>query len=207
MSNSSPLHLRSANARHQRRARTAASDKPCMRDMLIARPLHAFVSRRVSRNYVFVLSTDNRLLNFINQEITAKGRVKANAKSRQLKIRPNAMASPSAFAAFVKTKMVENARITVRTLVLHSTAGDWRRLTPKPHQIANKMISARRKKKPISTSTDSQLTLAFSCGARSAFKLKEKGYLRNMLRAVSCKALLDCVLNCDAGLTYGTRCS
>ena len=32
-----------ANARHQRRARTSVSDKPCMRDMLIARPLHAFV--------------------------------------------------------------------------------------------------------------------------------------------------------------------
>jgi hypothetical protein len=32
-----------ANAGHQRRARTAASDKPCIRDMLIARPLHAFV--------------------------------------------------------------------------------------------------------------------------------------------------------------------
>ena len=31
------------NAGHQRRARTAASDKPRMRDMLIARPLHAFV--------------------------------------------------------------------------------------------------------------------------------------------------------------------
>jgi hypothetical protein len=31
------------NAGHQRRARTAASDKPCMRDMLIARPLHAIV--------------------------------------------------------------------------------------------------------------------------------------------------------------------
>jgi hypothetical protein len=31
--------------RHQRRARTAGSDKPCMRDMLIARPLHAFVGR------------------------------------------------------------------------------------------------------------------------------------------------------------------
>ena len=27
----------------------------------------------------------------------------------------------------------------------------------------------------------SNLTVAFSCGARSAFKLKEKGYLRNML--------------------------
>ena len=27
----------------------------------------------------------------------------------------------------------------------------------------------------------SRITLAFSCGARSAFKLKEKGYLRNML--------------------------
>jgi hypothetical protein len=27
----------------------------------------------------------------------------------------------------------------------------------------------------------SQLTMAFSCGARSAFKLKEKDYLRNML--------------------------
>ncbi len=34
------------NAGHQRRARTAARDKPCMRDMLIARPLHAFVRRR-----------------------------------------------------------------------------------------------------------------------------------------------------------------
>jgi len=34
------------------------------------------------------------------------------------------------------------------------------------------------------------LTTAFSCGARSAFKLKERGYLRNMLSAVSCKALL-----------------
>jgi hypothetical protein len=34
-----------ANGGHQRRARTAASDKPCMRDMLIARPLHAFVGR------------------------------------------------------------------------------------------------------------------------------------------------------------------
>ena len=33
------------NAGHQRRARTAASDKPCMRDMLIARPLHAIVKR------------------------------------------------------------------------------------------------------------------------------------------------------------------
>jgi hypothetical protein len=35
------------NAGHQRRARTAASDKPCMRDMLIARPLHAIVRRRL----------------------------------------------------------------------------------------------------------------------------------------------------------------
>jgi hypothetical protein len=31
------------NARHQRRARTGVSDKPRMRDMLIARPLHAIV--------------------------------------------------------------------------------------------------------------------------------------------------------------------
>ncbi len=35
------------NAGHQRRARTAAGDKPCMKDMLIARPLHGFVRRRV----------------------------------------------------------------------------------------------------------------------------------------------------------------
>jgi hypothetical protein len=34
------------NARHQRRAQTAANDKSCMRDMLIARPLHAFVRHR-----------------------------------------------------------------------------------------------------------------------------------------------------------------
>ena len=34
------------NAGHQRRARTDASDKPCMRDMLIARPLHAVVRWR-----------------------------------------------------------------------------------------------------------------------------------------------------------------
>src|SRR6266850_8311254 len=33
------------NAGHQRRARTAASDKPCMRGMLYARPLHAIVMR------------------------------------------------------------------------------------------------------------------------------------------------------------------
>jgi len=32
-----------ANAGHQRRARTDASDKPCMRDTLFARPLHAIV--------------------------------------------------------------------------------------------------------------------------------------------------------------------
>jgi hypothetical protein len=44
------LPNRSKAKRHnvglQRRARTAASDKPRMRDMLIARPLHAFVGRR-----------------------------------------------------------------------------------------------------------------------------------------------------------------
>jgi hypothetical protein len=33
-------------AGHQRRARIAASDKPCMRDMLTARPLHAIVGHR-----------------------------------------------------------------------------------------------------------------------------------------------------------------
>jgi hypothetical protein len=32
-----------ANAGHQLRARTAARELPCMRDTLIARPLHAFV--------------------------------------------------------------------------------------------------------------------------------------------------------------------
>jgi hypothetical protein len=31
------------NAGHQRRARTAARELPCIRDMLIARPLHALV--------------------------------------------------------------------------------------------------------------------------------------------------------------------
>jgi hypothetical protein len=37
-------------------------------------------------------------------------------------------------------------------------------------------------------------TLAFSCGARSAFKLEEQNYLRSLHRAVSCKALLDSAL-------------
>jgi hypothetical protein len=37
------FYREAANAGHQRRARTAGSDKPCMRDMLDARPLHAFV--------------------------------------------------------------------------------------------------------------------------------------------------------------------
>jgi hypothetical protein len=40
------------NVGHQRRARTAASDKPCMRDMLIARPLHAFVRLHVEATQV-----------------------------------------------------------------------------------------------------------------------------------------------------------
>ena len=35
----------------------------------------------------------------------------------------------------------------------------------------------------------SGLTLRFSCGARSAFKLKEKGYLRNMLSRRQLQAL------------------
>jgi len=35
-----------ANAVHQRRARTAARDKPSVRDMLISRPLHAVVGLR-----------------------------------------------------------------------------------------------------------------------------------------------------------------
>jgi hypothetical protein len=34
---------RGPNAGHQRRGRISASDKPCMKDMLIAPPLHAFV--------------------------------------------------------------------------------------------------------------------------------------------------------------------
>ena len=33
----------------------------------------------------------------------------------------------------------------------------------------------------VPTNHLSGLTLAFSCGARSAFNLKEQGYLRNML--------------------------
>ncbi len=37
------LFLRRDNGGHLRRIQTVASDKPCMRDMLIARPLHAFV--------------------------------------------------------------------------------------------------------------------------------------------------------------------
>jgi hypothetical protein len=36
-----------ANVGHQRCARTAASDKSCMREMLIARPLHAIVGMAV----------------------------------------------------------------------------------------------------------------------------------------------------------------
>ncbi|MDQ3668150.1 MAG: hypothetical protein M3410_16570, partial [Acidobacteriota bacterium] len=44
-----------SNAGHQRRARTAASDKPCMRDMLIARPLHAIV-RRLRRITIYFAS-------------------------------------------------------------------------------------------------------------------------------------------------------
>ena len=37
------LPAKTANVGIDRRARTAASDKPCMRDKLIARPLHAVV--------------------------------------------------------------------------------------------------------------------------------------------------------------------
>jgi len=37
------------NARHQRRVLTSASDKPCMRDMLIARPLHAAIAMQIRR--------------------------------------------------------------------------------------------------------------------------------------------------------------
>ena len=51
------------NAGLQRRARTAASDKPCMRDMLIARRLHALVGwpvRRNPRNVIFFLSKKPR---------------------------------------------------------------------------------------------------------------------------------------------------
>jgi hypothetical protein len=36
----------------------------------------------------------------------------------------------------------------------------------------------------------SNITMAFSCGARSAFNLDEGSYLRDMLSAVICKALL-----------------
>ena len=39
------------------------------------------------------------------------------------------------------------------------------------------------------------------CGARSAFRLKEKGYLRKCYRAVSCKALLCCCTRGALGLT------
>jgi len=51
-----------ANAGHQRRARTAASDKPCMRDMLIARPLHAFVRRPLRRNSLLIPDSLDALL-------------------------------------------------------------------------------------------------------------------------------------------------
>src|SRR2546429_623718 len=37
---------RAPNAGHQRRARTGTSDKPCIRNLLIARPLHAIVKFR-----------------------------------------------------------------------------------------------------------------------------------------------------------------
>jgi hypothetical protein len=40
---------KASNAGHQRRARTAASDKSCMRDILIARPLHTIVMSAYER--------------------------------------------------------------------------------------------------------------------------------------------------------------
>src|SRR2546425_12421590 len=44
------------NAGHQRRARTAANDKPRMRDMLIARPLHAIVSLRTESSNITLIT-------------------------------------------------------------------------------------------------------------------------------------------------------
>jgi hypothetical protein len=49
------------NAALQRRARTGASDKPCMRDLLIARPLHAIVGRNAGGIQHYLFSGDRTI--------------------------------------------------------------------------------------------------------------------------------------------------
>jgi hypothetical protein len=108
------------NAGHQRRARTAGRDKPCMRDMLIARPLHALV-----------------------------------ISPHDLIIQP----PPRPFGCLIQLRVRR-----------------W---------LRRFRISPRR----------SEITLAFSCGARSAFKLKETSYLRSMLSRRQLQGFVRCRLH------------
>lgn len=69
-------------ARHQRRARTAASEKPRIGDMLMARPLHAFVRPMVS-----IQITNARLI--LTWDANAYDKQNAIRNSDHRKLPPN----------------------------------------------------------------------------------------------------------------------
>jgi hypothetical protein len=54
------------------------------------------------------------------------------------------------------------------------------------------------RKSSVCSRAGSAITLAFSCGARSAFKLKEQGYLRSMLSRRQLQGFVRAPSDCNA---------